>query len=725
MEDQMRLSLTPAAGLIILLALAMPSLAQVPQLGHVFIVLEENHSYSSVIGNPSMPYLNSLANQYGLATNYFANTHPSIGNYFMLTTGQIITNDDGFSGTVSADNIVRKLLAAGKTWKCYAESLPAVGYTGPDIYPYIKHHNPFAYLTDVVNSSTQVLNLVPFSQFATDLANNTLPHYSFIVPDNLNNAHDGTLDQADIWLQANLQPLISSAAFQQNGLLVIVFDESFDTDTAHGGGQVPMLVISPKAKPGYQSTNLYQHQSTLRMMAEALGLTSFPGASATAPSMAEFFAKWTLQFVDSQELVGEGGQPAVNSFDEKPNTFWHTEWFTASPPPPHEIQINLGATFSLTGFQYLARQDGCSNGWIKQYEFYVSQDGVNWGTPVASGIFDYGSATTGCPGASVPPAIQIRFAPALAHYVRLRALSEINGNPWTSMAELNLLTGIIASSLTLNPASVVGGSTSQGTVTLSSAAPSGGAVVTLSSSNTAVATVPASVAVAAGATSASFTVTTSTVTSSSSVTISASYGGATQMASLSVTPSSTLSSLALNPINVTGGSSAQGTVTLSGAAPSGGAVVTLSSSNTAVASVPASVAVAAGATSATFTVTTSAAGTSTSVIITGSYSGANKTATLTVQPAFLPPAPTGLTATAGPGARKISLSWTPSSGATSYNIKRGATSGGPYTMIATGVTTTSYTDVGLAGGTSYYYVVSAVNWAGESANSNEASATTR
>ncbi len=724
----MRFALAPAALLVILLALAMPSLAQVPQLGHVVIVLEENHSYSSVIGNPSMPYLNSLANQYGLATNYFANTHPSIGNYFMLTTGQIITNNDGFSGTVSADNIVRQLLAAGKTWKCYAESLPAVGYIGPDIYPYIKHHNPFAYLTDVVNSSVQVLNLVPFSQFAADLANNTLPQYSFIVPNNLNNAHDGTLNQADSWLQANLQPLIASASFQQNGLLVIVFDESFSTDTAFGGGQVPMLVISPKGKPSYQATNFYQHQSTLRMMAEALGLTSFPGASATAPNMAEFFAKWTLQFVDSQELVGEGGQPAVNAFDEKPSTIWHTQWFTASPPPPHEIQINLGTPYSLTGFTYLPRQDGCSNGWINQYEFYVSQDGVNWATPVASGIFNYGAATKGCPGASVPPAIQVTFAPTLARYVRLRALSEVSGNPWTSMAELNLLTGttpVTVSSLALNPASVVGGNTSQGTVTLSAAAPSGGAFVTLSSSNTIVATVPASVTVSAGATSATFTASTSAVATSTPVTITASYNATSKTATLTVTPPITLSSLALNPTSVTGGSSSQGTATLSGGAPSGGAVVALSSSDTTVATVPASVTVAAGATSATFTVTTSAVGALTSVTITASYNAASKTATLSVQPLALPPVPTGLRATAGPGAKRISLSWTASSGATSYNVKRSTTSGGPYTTVATGVTTTSYTDFGLSSGTTYYYVVSAVNLIGESANSIQASAAPR
>src|SRR5436309_11765406 len=83
---------------------------------HVFIVVEENTNYANVIGNSSMPYLNGLAQQYGLATQYYADTHPSIGNYFMMTVGDIITNDDAYTSTVSQDNIVRKLVAAGKTW---------------------------------------------------------------------------------------------------------------------------------------------------------------------------------------------------------------------------------------------------------------------------------------------------------------------------------------------------------------------------------------------------------------------------------------------------------------------------------------------------------------------------------------------------------------------------------------------------------------------------------
>ena len=259
-----------------------------PGFGHVFLLLEENHSYSDVIGSSSMPYFNSLASQYGLAAQYFANTHPSIGNYLMLTTGEVETNDDAFSGVVSDDNIVRELSNAGKTWKCYAESLPVAGYTGNDQYPYFKHHNPFAYLSDVVNDSSQAANMVPFTQLSSDLANHALPNFSFIVPNALDDAHDGTLEQADAWLQQNIQPLVASPQFQSDGLLIITFDEAEDSDTAHGGGHVATIIVSARGKPAYQSQALYQHQSVLRLILSSLGVSAFPGEAASAPSMQEF-----------------------------------------------------------------------------------------------------------------------------------------------------------------------------------------------------------------------------------------------------------------------------------------------------------------------------------------------------------------------------------------------------------------------------------------------------
>ena len=206
----------------------------------------------------------------------------------------------------------------------------------------------------------------------------------------------------------------------------------------------------------------------------------------------------------------------------------------------------------------------------------------------------------------------------------------------TTMLTVNPTSAPTLSGLSLNPASVTGGTSSTATVTLSAPAPSGGIVVTLASNNTTAATVPASVTVAAGATSANFTVTTKAVTTSTAVAISATTGGVTRSATLTVNPTSTaatVSGVTLNPTSVTGGTSSTATVTLSAAAPAGGMVVTLASNNTAAATVPASVTVAAGATSATFTVTTKAVTASTAVVVSATGGGVTRSATLTVSPA--------------------------------------------------------------------------------------------
>lgn len=184
-------------------------------MAHVVLVVEENHSYSEVIGNSAMPYFNSLASQYGLATEYFANAHPSLPNYLALTTGQTETFDDNFSGTISDDNVVRELVKASKSWKAYVESIPWTGYLGGDAGLYLRHHVPFTYFSDVQNGSAQAANIVDFSQFAADLGNGSLPQYAFVVPDVMDDAHDGTLAQADGWLQVNITPLLANSTFQK------------------------------------------------------------------------------------------------------------------------------------------------------------------------------------------------------------------------------------------------------------------------------------------------------------------------------------------------------------------------------------------------------------------------------------------------------------------------------------------------------------------------------
>jgi hypothetical protein len=276
-----------------------PSSHKVPVVAHVFVLVEENQPYGSIIGNPVMPYTNSLAQQYSLATQYYSNRHNSLPNYFMLTVGDLVTTDDTFTGKVTADNVVRAITAAGKTWKVYADSLPSAGYLGPTVIPYGKDHNPFTYFSDVLNSSSQAANVVPFTQLATDMQNGTLPDYAMIVPDFVNDGHDcpneasnctdtDKLAHIDSWIQTNIAPLINSPAFN-NSVLIYTWDESSIDDSANGGGHIPTILIGSPVRRRFQSTTLYQHQSALRLSMELLGIKDLPGASATAPDMNEFF----------------------------------------------------------------------------------------------------------------------------------------------------------------------------------------------------------------------------------------------------------------------------------------------------------------------------------------------------------------------------------------------------------------------------------------------------
>jgi acid phosphatase len=246
--------------------------------------MEENRGYSSVVGQTTVwPNLNNLINTGALATDYYANTHPSIGNYFMLTTGQILTNNDSSIKVWNADNMARRMLSAGVSFRIYAEGIKQ-GYLGGNTGAYAIRHNPFAMLSDIADDA-KVANahIWPFSQFATDLANGTLPEYSYIVPDLNDDAHNGTAQEADTWLHANvISPLSTNSAFEPggDGVLIVDFDEAADSDTSHGGGHVACVLWGPAVKAGYRqnSGTVYQHQSLLRTEMELPGAIESAGS---------------------------------------------------------------------------------------------------------------------------------------------------------------------------------------------------------------------------------------------------------------------------------------------------------------------------------------------------------------------------------------------------------------------------------------------------------------
>ena len=275
----------------LILGCAAVASAGTPQSKHVVLVVEENHSYDSVITEGGMPYLKSLAEKYTILVNYYANHHPSIGNYLMLTSGKIETILNTSTDIFSDDNIARELNIAGKTWKVYAEDLPQAGYLGGDTAEYLRHHNPFVYYSDVANDPVQAARMVPFSHFILDLNAGTLPDFSFVVPNAIHDGHDcatpgctgsDLLTAADQWLQTNVSPLLSNSQFSTNGLLFVLFDESQTLDVRHVGGHVALVTAGPRAKSGARSATFYQHENTLKTVCLVLGLTTCPGVAANA-----------------------------------------------------------------------------------------------------------------------------------------------------------------------------------------------------------------------------------------------------------------------------------------------------------------------------------------------------------------------------------------------------------------------------------------------------------
>jgi acid phosphatase len=264
----------------------------VPHSAHVILVIEENHTFAEVMS--SMPWLVGEGNTYAFSNDYHADEPGSLLDYLWLSSG---SGEQSFGCTgnnctapVTDDNIFRELTKAGVSWKLYADSLPNAGYMGGNTGAYVDRHNPAKWYSDVINSTQLQQNMVPFTQFAADMAANKLPAYSLIVPDVTHDAHDGTLQQADSWLQSNVAPVLNQPYFQAggDGILIVTFDEC---DAAVGAcpEQVYTAVIGPHVKPHYQSSILYKHESALRTIMDALGVPVYPGASATAPDMADFF----------------------------------------------------------------------------------------------------------------------------------------------------------------------------------------------------------------------------------------------------------------------------------------------------------------------------------------------------------------------------------------------------------------------------------------------------
>lgn len=301
-----------------LLYAAFACAQNVPRSSHVWVINEENHGYEEIVGNSQMPYYNQLISQYGLATQFYSDRHTSLPALMWFVAGASVeTNEDTTSCQHSEDNVVRELLKKGYTWHSYQEDLPSAGYEGLYSNLYWRRHNPLIDFTDVCPSTGQNMNIVPFTQMAADFSAGKTVNYAWITPDVNDDAHNGSLQQADQWLQDHVPAILARPEFSSggDGILFIVWDESelsgddrcSATVSSGCGGRTAILVIGPQVKPGYKSTITYHNENVLSTVCAAMGLSPCPGAGQNAAPMADFFTTGSTQTGGNGVVISSPG----------------------------------------------------------------------------------------------------------------------------------------------------------------------------------------------------------------------------------------------------------------------------------------------------------------------------------------------------------------------------------------------------------------------------------
>jgi hypothetical protein len=277
---------TLGAFLCALLVLAARPLFAVPIPDHVVIVIEENHSFDSIIGNANAPYMNSLAAGGTSLTNMFALTHPSQPNYLQFFSG---SNQGVTDNTVpapgspfSSPNLGASLISAGASFTGYSEDLPSAGSTVSGSGDYVRRHNPWVNWQSNAPTSNQLAPSTnqPFSAFPTNF--NNLPKVSIVVPNLQHDMHDGTIAQADAWLVSNIKPYADWAQ-THNSLLVVTWDE----DGSASRNRIPTILSGPMVASGVSSSTWTLHNLT-RSVEDMYG-ASHSGSANDVRSMVGMF----------------------------------------------------------------------------------------------------------------------------------------------------------------------------------------------------------------------------------------------------------------------------------------------------------------------------------------------------------------------------------------------------------------------------------------------------
>ena len=273
----------------------------------VFVVLMENHNWSTIKGNPSAPYINGTLLPMGSHAEGYVNVpgiHPSEPNYLWLEAGTNfgVTNDGAPSSNHQStkSHLSTQLDAAGISWRAYAEGIDGTSCPLSASGKYAPKHVPFVFFDDVTNgdsktSATCIAHVRPYDELASDLTHGTVARYNFITPDLCNDMHDSSgcattnaVKNGDTWLSQELPKIFASSAYKKGGAVFVTWDES-------EGGDFPigMIVLSPHAKGhGYSNTIAYSHSSTLRTMQEIFGVGPLLRGAAKATSLGDLFTAY-------------------------------------------------------------------------------------------------------------------------------------------------------------------------------------------------------------------------------------------------------------------------------------------------------------------------------------------------------------------------------------------------------------------------------------------------
>ncbi|HLY07798.1 MAG TPA: alkaline phosphatase family protein [Planctomycetota bacterium] len=318
-----------------------------PRPDHVVIVMEENHGYSEIIGSASAPYINSLAGQGILFTNYFAQYHPSEQNYLEIFSGSdqgIGTSDPNPApgSPFTAGNWGAGLLGHGFGFKGYSEGLPSTGYSGADSGRWVYRHCPWIAFQGTGTNQIPSSDNIAFTAFPA--TQSSLPTVSMVTPNLDHDMHDGTIQQGDTWLQTNLDAYAQWAK-THNSLLIVVWDE----DDSSQGNQVAMLMVGQGIQPGSQNSQKLDHDSLCRLICDMYGLSPMGNAATATP------------------ITGVWSAPAITG-----------------QPQNASVQTGQTATFTVTA----------SGAGPLAYQWERSNDGGTTWTPVGTSASSYTTAAT-------------------------------------------------------------------------------------------------------------------------------------------------------------------------------------------------------------------------------------------------------------------------------------------------------------------------------------------